>query len=59
MQTVDETSVSFAEKRKKRKLAMEVVAYLSPIIIIIVVFVFVPLAIILFFSTQGFFCNFT
>lgn len=50
MQTLDETSVSCAEKRKKRKLAMEVAAYLSPIIIIIVVFVFAPLAIILFFS---------
>ena len=50
MQTVDETSVSCAEKRKNRKLAMEVAAYLSPIIIIIVVFVFTPLAIILFFS---------
>jgi spermidine/putrescine transport system permease protein len=50
MQTLDEMSVSRAEKRKKRKLALEVTAYLSPIIAIIGVFVFAPLAIILFFS---------
>lgn len=50
MQAFDETSLSQAAKRKKRKLALEVSAYLSPIIIIVIVFVFAPLAIILFFS---------
>ncbi len=39
-----------AQKREKRKLALELLAYLSPIITIVVVFVFAPLAIILFFS---------
>ena len=39
-----------AQKREKRKLALEISAYLSPIIIVVVVFVFAPLAIILFFS---------
>jgi len=50
MQTLDETSVSQAKKREKRKLALEIAAYLSPMIIIVGVFVFAPLAIILFFS---------
>ena len=43
-------SQSQAKKREKRKLALNMAAYLSPIIIIVVVFVFAPLAIILFFS---------
>ena len=43
-------SQSQAQKREKRKLALNIAAYLSPIIIIVVVFVFSPLAIILFFS---------
>ena len=43
-------SRSQAKKRQKRKLALDITAYLSPIIIIVVVFVFAPLAIILFFS---------
>lgn len=50
MQKLDQASASQAEKREKRKLALEVTAYLSPIIIIVFVFVFSPLAIILFFS---------
>lgn len=50
MQALNETSLSQAAKRAKRKLALEVSAYLSPIIIIVIVFVFAPLAIILFFS---------
>ncbi len=50
MQALNETSLSQAAKRKKRKLALEVSAYLSPIILIVIVFVFAPLAIILFFS---------
>ena len=52
MQVMDEISVSHsqAKKREKRKLALNVAAYLCPIIIIVVVFVFAPLAIILFFS---------
>jgi spermidine/putrescine transport system permease protein len=43
-------SRSQAKNREKRKLALNITAYLSPIIIIMVVFVFAPLAIILFFS---------
>jgi len=43
-------SRSQAQKREKRKLALDITAYLSPIIIIVVVFVFAPLAIILFFA---------
>ena len=50
MQGLTETSLSEAAKRGKRRLALDVAAYLSPIIIIVVVFVFAPLAIILFFS---------
>ncbi len=50
MQALNEISLSQAAKRKKRKLALEVSAYLSPIILIVIVFVFAPLAIILFFS---------
>ena len=43
-------SRSQAHKRARRKLALELGTYLSPIIIVVVVFVFAPLAIILFFS---------
>ena len=52
MQALDDISVfqTDARKREKRKLALEISAYLSPIIIIVVLFVFAPLAIILFFS---------
>jgi spermidine/putrescine transport system permease protein len=52
MQALDDIAVSQnqARKREKRKLALEISAYLGPIIIIVVVFVFAPLAIILFFS---------
>jgi spermidine/putrescine transport system permease protein len=39
-----------ADKSKKRRLLLEITAYLSPIIIIVVVFVFAPLTIILFYS---------
>jgi len=52
MQALDDISISRAQavKREKRKLALEISAYLSPIIVIVAVFVFAPLAIILFFS---------
>ncbi|MCG6911663.1 MAG: ABC transporter permease [Deltaproteobacteria bacterium] len=52
MQALDDAAASRAQatKREKRKLALEISAYLSPIIIIVGVFVFAPLAIILFFS---------
>ena len=52
MQALDDITASQkqARKREKRKLALEISAYLSPIIIIVAVFVFAPLAIILFFS---------
>lgn len=50
MPSSDKISITQSEKREKRKLALEISAYLSPIIIIVVVFVFAPLAIILFFS---------
>ena len=52
MPTLDDVSASQsqAKKREKRKLALNITAYLSPIIIIVLVFVFAPLAIILFFS---------
>ena len=39
-----------ASKRKNRKLLLEILAYLSTVIIIVVVFVFAPLTIILFYS---------
>jgi spermidine/putrescine transport system permease protein len=39
-----------SSRREKRKLFLEVMTYLSPIIIIVVVFVFAPLTIILFYS---------
>jgi spermidine/putrescine transport system permease protein len=47
---IEATSISIVERRKKRRLLLEVTAYLSPVIIIIVVFVFAPLTIILFYS---------
>lgn len=50
MKGLESDSVSQAIKREKRKLILDISAYLSPIIIIVVVFVFAPLAIILFFS---------
>jgi spermidine/putrescine transport system permease protein len=51
MPVLDDTaSQSQAQNREKRKLALNIAAYLSPIILIVVVFVFAPLAIILFFS---------
>ncbi|MBW1890734.1 MAG: spermidine/putrescine ABC transporter permease PotB, partial [Deltaproteobacteria bacterium] len=52
MPVLDDVSASQsqAQKREKRKLALNIAAYLSPIIIIVVVFVFAPLAIILFFG---------
>ncbi|MDM8554657.1 ABC transporter permease [Desulfococcaceae bacterium HSG7] len=43
-------SSSNAQKREKRKLLIDITTYLSPIIVIVIVFVFAPLAIILFFS---------
>jgi spermidine/putrescine transport system permease protein len=43
-------ATSKAAKSKKRKLLLEIAAYLSPVIIIVVVFVFAPLTIILFYS---------
>ncbi len=43
-------SKSQSGKRAKRKLALDITAYLSPIIIVVIVFVFAPLAIILVFS---------
>jgi len=42
--------VSEASRREKRKLLLEITSYLSPIIIIVAVFVFAPLTIILFYS---------
>jgi spermidine/putrescine transport system permease protein len=43
-------TVSEARRREKRKLFLEITTYLSPIIIIVAVFVFAPLTIILFYS---------
>jgi spermidine/putrescine transport system permease protein len=50
MNAPDVEATSIAIKRKKRKLFLEIAAYLSPIIIIVTVFVFAPLTIILFYS---------
>jgi len=50
MNAPDIEATAIATKRKKRKLLLEILAYLSPVIIIIVVFVFAPLTIILFYS---------
>lgn len=43
-------ATSIADRSKKRRLLLEITAYLSPIITIVVVFVFAPLTIILFYS---------
>ena len=49
--TASETeATSIADRRKRRKLLLEIFAYLSPVIVIVVVFVFAPLTIILFYS---------
>jgi spermidine/putrescine transport system permease protein len=50
MNTPDIEAASIASKRKNRKLLLEILTYLSPVIIIVVVFVFAPLTIILFYS---------
>jgi spermidine/putrescine transport system permease protein len=42
--------VADASRREKRKLLLEIASYLSPIIVIVAVFVFAPLTIILFYS---------
>jgi spermidine/putrescine transport system permease protein len=46
----DGEAAAVTGNRKKRRLLLEILAYLSPVIIIIVVFVFAPLTIILFYS---------
>ena len=49
--TASETeAISVATRRKRRKLILEIFTYLSPVIVIVVVFVFAPLTIILFYS---------
>ena len=50
MNAPDIEAASIASKRKNRKLLLEILTYLSPVIIIVVVFVFAPLTIILFYS---------
>ena len=50
MNMADTVASSEAVKREKRKLFLEISAYLSPIIILVTVFVFAPLLIIFFFS---------
>jgi len=51
MQTIDtEVSSQASIRREKRRLLLAMSAYLSPIIVIVFVFVFAPLGIILFFS---------
>jgi len=50
MNIADPVASSEAVKSEKRKLYLEISAYLSPIIIIVTVFVFAPLLIIFFFS---------
>jgi spermidine/putrescine transport system permease protein len=50
MNIADTVASSDAVKREKRKLFLEISAYLSPIIILVTVFVFAPLLIIFFFS---------
>jgi spermidine/putrescine transport system permease protein len=50
MNIADTVASSEAVKREKRKLYLEISAYLSPIIILVTVFVFAPLLIIFFFS---------
>jgi len=50
MSALDIEAASIAGKRKNRKLLLEILTYLSPVVIIIAVFVFAPLLIILFYS---------
>ncbi len=50
MTTSETEATSIATRRKRRKLILEIFSYLSPVIIIVVVFVFAPLTIILFYS---------
>lgn len=50
MRATHAEATTMAVKRERRRLFLEVTAYLSPIIIIVVVFVFAPLTIILFYS---------
>ena len=50
MSIADPVASSEAVKSEKRKLYLEISAYLSPIIILVTVFVFAPLLIIFFFS---------
>ena len=50
MNLTDTVASSEAVKREKRKLLLEITTYLSPIIIIVTVFVFAPLLIIFFYS---------
>ena len=50
MTTSETEATSIATMRKRRKLILEIFSYLSPVIIIVVVFVFAPLTIILFYS---------
>ncbi|CAB1076321.1 Spermidine/putrescine import ABC transporter permease protein PotB (TC 3.A.1.11.1) [Olavius algarvensis Delta 1 endosymbiont] len=50
MNATDVEATAIAIRRKKRKLLLEIFAYLSPVIIIVAVFVFAPLTIILFYS---------
>ena len=50
MNAPDIEAAAIASKRKNRKLLLEILTYLSPVIIIVVVFVFAPLTIILFYS---------
>jgi spermidine/putrescine transport system permease protein len=49
----DIKATSEADKREKRKLLKDISIYLSPMIIIVSVFVFAPLLIILFYSFMG------
>ena len=50
MNPPDAEATAIASKTKNRKLLLEILTYLSPVIIIVVVFVFAPLTIILFYS---------
>jgi spermidine/putrescine transport system permease protein len=50
MNAPDVEATAIAGKKKTRKLLLEILAYLSPVIILVVVFVFAPLTIILFYS---------
>ena len=50
MNPPDAEATAIASKTRNRKLLLEIMTYLSPVIIIVVVFVFAPLTIILFYS---------